>query len=162
MRARMAIVAIALVGITALIAFNVMSSRHPQPASSQATAAPNLAERVRPAGCDPLPVPPALPAALAPATPTLDGVLQALDASLIDGHRAFLRCLPDSDDLLRSTQFGMGRWLRSTLHLYRDNPLTASLAAAGATDAEAMSAMILTAYGKSLATKASAANGGAR
>lgn len=103
-----------------------------------------------PTGCDPLPVPPSLPAALAPATPTVEGVVQALDATLTDQHKAFLRCFPNEDDLVARVHGGLGRWLRNTLHLYSDNPLTASLRTAGVTSADQMSGVILRAYARSL------------
>lgn len=107
-------------------------------------------ERVRPTGCDPLPKTPPLPASLTPSAPTIDGVVQALDKSLTPEHKAYLRCLPAEDELVARTHFGMGRWLRATLHLYRRNPLADSLRASGAKNPDDMSAMIVRAYARSL------------
>ena len=107
-------------------------------------------ERVRPAGCNPLPATPKLPAALAPASPTIDGVIQALDGSLDPSHKAFLRCFPEEDELIARTHFGMGRWLRGALHLYSRNALTAHLRTGGAKNPDDMSAMIVRAYARSL------------
>src|SRR5581483_10235292 len=125
-------------------------------------AAVHVSERVRPAGCNPLPTAPPLPAALSPETPTLDGVVRALNASLGERHRALLRCFSDDADLIASTQFGMGRWLRGTLHLYRTNPLTQSLRATGATGPDEMSALIVRAYAQSLGAPVRVSDGALR
>jgi hypothetical protein len=103
-----------------------------------------------PAGCDPLPVPPPLPATLTPAAPTVEAVVQSLDSTLTDAHKAFLRCFPNEDDLVARVHGGLGRWLRNTLHLFSENPLTASLRTAGVTSADQMSGVILRAYARSL------------
>lgn len=126
--------------------------RSPEPAPVAVVAAPAAisAERIMPAGCDPLPVPPQLPATLTPSAPTVEAVVQALDTSLTDAHKAFLRCFPDEDDLVARVHGGLGRWLRNTLHLFSDNPLTASLRAAGVTNADQMSGVILRGYARSL------------
>ena len=127
--------------------------RTPEPAAAPAVVvapAVNDAERRVPAGCDPLPVPPPLPATLTPSAPTVEAVVQALDASLTDAHKAFLRCFPNEDDLVARVHGGLGRWLRNSLHLFSDNPLTASLRTAGVTSADQMSAVILRAYARSL------------
>lgn len=115
-----------------------------------ATPAPPQATAVTQGGCDPLPVPPPLPAALTPTAPTVEGVVQALDAALTDAHKAFLRCFADEDALIARVHFGFGRWLRNTLHLFSDNPLTTSLRAAGVSHADQMSSVILRAYSRSL------------
>jgi hypothetical protein len=115
-----------------------------------ATPAATGGERRMPTGCEPLPVPPPLPAALTPASPTAEGVVQALDATLTDAHKAFLRCFPNEDDLVARVHGGLGRWLRNTLHLFADNPLTASLRAAGVRSADQMSGVLLRAYARSL------------
>ncbi len=112
--------------------------------------AANHLSGVTQAGCDPLPVPPPLPAVLTPSAPTVEAVVQALDAALTDAHKAFLRCFPDEDDLVTRVHFGFGRWLRNTLHLFSDNPLTTSLRAAGVSHADQMSSVILRVYSHSL------------
>ncbi len=126
--------------------------RSPEPAAAAVVVAPATisAERTMPAGCDPLPVPPPLPAALTPSAPTVEAVVQALDATLTDAHRAFLRCFPDEDDLVARVHGGLGRWLRNTLHLFSDNPLTATLHANGLNSPDQMSGAILRAYARSL------------
>ncbi len=101
-------------------------------------------------GCDPLPVPPPLPTVLTPSAPTVEAVVQALDAALTDAHKVFLRCFPDEDVRVARVHFGLGRWLRNTLHLFSDNPLTTSLRAAGVSHADQMSSVILRAYARSL------------
>ena len=122
------------------------------PAIVTTTPAPaaTTGELLMPAGCDPLPVPPPLPATLTPSAPTVEGVVQAMDATLTDAHKAFLRCFPNEDDLVGRVHGGLGRWLRNTLHLFSENPLTASLRGAGVTSADQMSAVILRAYSRTL------------
>lgn len=111
---------------------------------------PAATERTISAGCDPLPTTPALPGALAPAAPTVEAVVQALDATLTDAHKAFLRCFPDEEDVVARVHQGLGRWLRRTLHLTTDSPLVASLRSAGARNPDEMSTVILRAYTRAL------------
>lgn len=73
-----------------------------------------------------------------------------MDATLTDTHKAFLRCFPNEDDLVARVHGGLGRWLRTTLHLFSDNALTASLRTAGVSSADQMSGVILRAYARSL------------
>lgn len=77
-------------------------------------------------------------------------MVAARDATLTATHKAFLRCFPNEDDLVARVHGGLGRWLRNTLHLFSDNPLTASLRTAGVTNADQMSGVILRAYARSL------------
>jgi len=133
--------AIALV-LAAGVAWWAMQ-RTPAPVTNQVASVPET-------GCDPLPVPPPLPATLTPSAPTVEGVVQALDLTLTDAHKTFLRCFADEDALIARVHFGFGRWLRNTLHLFSDNPLTTSLRAAGASHADEMSSVLLRAYSRSL------------
>lgn len=119
-------------------------------ASISTPAEARAIERIRPAGCTPLPATPRLPAALTPARPTVDGVVQALEGSLAPEHKAYLRCFPEEDELVARTQHGMGRWLRTALHLYSRNPLSDALRANGAKNPDQMSAMLMRAYARAL------------
>jgi hypothetical protein len=103
-----------------------------------------------PAGCDPLPAAPPLPATLDVKSPTVEGVVEALDASLGEVHKAFFRCFPDEDDLVARVHTGFGRWLRTTLHLWSDTPLTAALRTLGAATPDEMSTVIIRAYSRAL------------
>jgi hypothetical protein len=107
-------------------------------------------ERVHPPGCDPLPPTPALPATLPLKGATIDAVVGALDSTLAPAHKTYVRCLPDEDELVARTHYGMGRWLRGALHLYRKTPLSDALRANGAKNPDEMSAMIVRAYSRSL------------
>jgi len=148
------VVAVALVLLG--VAWWLQRSSTPTPASPStsvatvATPAAAAGERVMPAGCDPLPIPPPLPATLTPSAPTVDAVVQAMDATLTETHKAFLRCFPDEDDLVSRVHSGLGRWLRNTLHLFSNNPLTTSMRALGLNSADQMSGVILRAYARSL------------
>jgi hypothetical protein len=103
-----------------------------------------------PAGCDPLPKTPSLPVSLDVKSPTVEGVVQALDASLDDAHKAFLRCFPDEDDLIARVHSGFGRWLRTTLRLWTRTPLTAALNDMGIVTPDDMSTVIMLAYSRAL------------
>lgn len=93
--------------------------------------------------CDHIPDAPGLPATLSPPTADLPGIVAALDQTLQDGHKAWLRCYTLDDELLGRTQNGMGRWLRTTLHLTKRPELLKTLGASGPDEA---SSMIIIAY----------------
>jgi hypothetical protein len=76
--------------------------------------------------------------------------MAALDASLGDAHKAFFRCFPDEEDLVARVHAGFGRWLRNTLHLWSDTPLTAALRTLGAATPDEMSTVIIRAYSRAL------------
>jgi hypothetical protein len=123
------------------------------PARAPAAVSPAAAisgERTMPAGCDPLPKSPPLPAALETAAPTVEAVVQALDASLTEDHKSFLRCFPDEEDLVARVHLGFGRWLRNALHLWSTTPLTTALRAMGVTRPDDMSTVIIRAYARQL------------
>ena len=57
-------------------------------------------------------------------------------------HKAWLRCFTIDEELLTRTQFGVGRWLRTTLRL-RQAP---ALAALGAQSPDEASSLIVLVY----------------
>lgn len=91
------------------------------PAAAQATA-----ER---SPCDPAAPLAAWPATFAPASTDLPGIVRALDDTLPEDRKAWLRCFTLDDELLAKTHLGFGRWLRNTLELSRQPALVKALGA---------------------------------
>jgi hypothetical protein len=145
--------AVGFVSVLVLVVLLVLfwrTTRPPAPASD--TVAGHAGSTAVPAGtdlgsCDQQPRPPKLPDALSPASADMAGIVQALDAALNDQHKAWLRCFTLDDELLERTQHGLGRWLRTTLHLTRRPPL---LAALGATTPDEASSIIILVYASHL------------
>ncbi len=114
------------------------SRRAPAPAGSATVPAEAAL-----GGCDQQPRPPQLPATLSPPSADIAGIVSALDAGLTDQHKAWLRCFTLDDELLARTHNGLGRWLRTTLHLTRRPAL---LTALGAKSPDEASSIIILVY----------------
>jgi hypothetical protein len=116
-------------------------------ASATDSARPPLpGTEVLPGRCDSQAPAPPLPPAIAPATADLPGVVAALDQSLGDAHKQWIRCFVNDDELLGRAHHGLGRWLRTVLGLWRPSALTSSLAAAGVRNPDHATSVILVAY----------------
>jgi hypothetical protein len=151
--------------LVALLVLFWRTTRAPAPASDTATGqagstAVPAGTGTEPGSCDQQPRPPKLPDRLSPASADMAGVVRALDAALNDQHKAWLRCFTLDDELLARTQNGMGRWLRTTLHLTRRPAL---LTALGAKTPDEASSIITLVYASHLrGQELSPAEAGAR
>lgn len=145
MRGALALVVILiLLGLVGWIVFSrSRGGVGPSPATVATTPGPAAApERAELGACDQQPNPPSLPETLAPASNDIAAIVAALDAALNDQQKSWLRCFTIDEELLARTQFGVGRWLRSTLRL-RQAP---ALAALGAKSADEASSLIVLVY----------------
>lgn len=93
--------------------------------------------------CDQQPQPPDLPTTLGPVPTDLPGVISALDATLNDAQKTWLRCFDDDGEILARTHFGLARWLSTQLHL-RTQP--ALITALGAKSPDEASSIVVIAY----------------
>jgi len=125
------------------------TTRAPAPASGVAPAQASLT--AVPAGtalgsCDQQPRPPKLPDTLSPASADIAGIVRTLDAALNDQQKTWLRCFTLDDELLARTQNGMGRWLRTTLHLTRRPALLTALGAKTPDEASSIIVLVYAAH----------------
>lgn len=87
-----------------------------------------------------------LPKTLTIATPTIDGIVDAIDHAVPDDQKQYLRCSRDEADLIARTHFGMGEWLRTTMRLWSKSDLTAAFRSRGVSNADDASSVLLRVY----------------
>lgn len=119
----------------------------PAPADPAATASTSAstsapADVVVLGTCDQQPDPPPLPSALSQTPTEVPGVIAALDATLNDAQKAWLRCFSEDQELIVRTHHGFGRWLRATLRLRTQPALSKALGARSPDDASALIVLI--------------------
>lgn len=142
-------VAVVLILVVLAAWFAYSRSSRLAPPGSATTATPpgptDLPARGEFGACDQQPQPPSLPETLAPASTDIAAIVAALDAALNDQHKAWLRCFTIDEELLARTQFGVGRWLRTTLRL-RQAPALAALGAQAPDEASSLIVLVYAAH----------------